>query len=172
VISTLLSIAGLAGAVIYLARWRAAQRRRNAQSWESIVARLRPDWNAGEAGDPSFWKDGANGTLEEKWHRARGVEGLWAMYENARVMLEMADYALRNSASVDRDLIAGLRHDAVQIRVFVFNALVRYAFSRVNESICANAARAAAIYAGMTARTAELLEGDFGRLAPNFVASM
>jgi hypothetical protein len=162
----------MATAAVYLTRWRAEQRRRNAQSWESIVARLRPDWNAGTASGQSLWNDGASATPEEKWQRIRGAHGLWAMYENARVMLEMADYAFRNSASVDRELIAALRSDALQIRVFVLNALVRYAFCQVNESICANAARAAAMYADMTARTAELLEGNFGQMAPSFVAAM
>ncbi len=169
---TLLSIAASAGAVVYLARWRAAQRRRNAQSWESIVARLQPDWNAGRAGAPSFWKDGTGATLEEKWQRIHGAHGLWAMHENARVMLEMGDYAARNSDTVDRELLAALRSDALQIRIYVLNALVRYAFSQVNESICAHAARAAAMYTDMTARTAELLEGNFGQMAPNFVAAM
>lgn len=162
----------MATVAVYLVRWSVAQRRRNAQSWESIVARLRPDWNADLASDQSFWNDIASASLEDKWHRIRGAHGLWAMHENARVMLEMADYALRNSASVDRELIAALRSDAVQIRVYVLNALVRYAFSQVNESICANASRAAAMYADMTSRMAELMQGNFGQMAPNYVAAM
>lgn len=157
---------------VFLVRWGIAQRRRSAQSWESIVARLQPDWNARDAGSESFWNDDASTSLEEKWHRIRGAHGLWAMHQNARVMLEMADYALRNSASADRELIAALRSDALQIRVYVINALVRYAFSQVNEGICTNASRAAAMYADMTARTAELLQGNFGQLAPNYVAAM
>ncbi len=169
---TLLSIAGLASTVVYLAHLRAAQRRRNAQSWESIVAQLRPDWNAGAAGDPSFWDNETNGTWEEKWQSIHGAHGLWAMHENARVMLELGDYAARNSDTVDRELLAALRSDALRIRVFVLNALVRYALSQVNESICANASRAAAMYADMAARTAELLQGNLGQMAPSYVAAM
>lgn len=169
-IFSVLSIAAMAAVAIYLVRWVTAQRRRNAQSWESIVARLRPDWDAAEAGAQSFWNDNAGISLEEKWRRIRGAHGLWVMYENTRVMLEMADYALRNSASVDRELIAALRSDALQIRVFVVSALARYAFSHVNESICSNAARATAMYADMTARMAELLQGQ--QMAPSYVAAM
>lgn len=158
--------------MVYLVRLRIAQHRRNAQSWESIVTRLQPDWNAGEVGDQSFWNDGTSATPEEKWRRIRGAHGLWTMHENARVMLEMADYAFRNNASLDRELLAALRSDALQIRVFVLRALVKYAFNQVNEGICANAWRAAAMYADMTARTAELVQGNFGQMAPNFVAAM
>jgi hypothetical protein len=165
----ILSIAAMAATTAYLVRWGAAQRRRNTQSWESIIARLRPDWNVGEAGDESFWN---SGTREEKWQSIHGADGLWAMYENARVMLELGDYAARNSETVDRELLAALSSDALQIRVFVLNALARYAFSQVNESICANASRAAAMYAGMAARTAELLQGNLGQAVPSYVAAM
>ena len=37
--------------------------------------------------------------------------------------------------SVDRELLATLRSDAMQIRVCVLSALAKYAFSQVNESI-------------------------------------
>jgi hypothetical protein len=94
------------------------------------------------------------------------------MYENARVMLEMADYAARNSDSVDRELLATLRSDAMQIRVCVLTALAKYAFSQVNESICANVSRAASMYTEMAARTAELLQMNGGDMVPDFVPAM
>jgi hypothetical protein len=51
-----LQIAALAVVAIYLARWRAGVRRRNAQSWEWLIARLRPDWSARALSDQFLWK--------------------------------------------------------------------------------------------------------------------
>ena len=44
----LIQIATLAIVALYLGRWRAGVRRRNTQSWESLIVRLRPDWSARE----------------------------------------------------------------------------------------------------------------------------
>ena len=45
----LLQIAAIAGVAIYFIRWRSRVRRRNAQSWDSLLAKLRPDWSARES---------------------------------------------------------------------------------------------------------------------------
>jgi hypothetical protein len=39
-------------------------------------------------------------TPKEKWQLIRGAHGLWAMYENACVVLEMADYSGFDSALI------------------------------------------------------------------------
>ena len=123
-------------------------------------------------GDESIWNGSMNVTPEEKWRLMRGAQGLWTIYENAGVMLEMADYTARNSNSVDLELLAALRSDAMQIRVCVITALAKYALSHVNESICVNVTRAANLYTEMTARTAELLQVNGRSMAPNFVPAM
>jgi len=168
----LLQIAAIAVAAICLYGFRAGMRRRNAQSWDSLVARLRLDSSTRRLGDQSIWNGNLDVTPEEKWQLVRGARGLWTMYENARVMLEMADYAARNSDSVDRELLATLRSDAMQIRVCVLTALAKYAFSQVNESISANVSHAASMYTEMAARTAELLQVSGNNMAPNFVPAM
>ena len=168
----LLQIAVIAVAAVYFERWRAGVRRRNAASWDSLLARLRPDCSARELSNCFLRDEGSNTTPEETWKRIHGAYGLWAMYENARVMLEMADYAARNSDSVDRELLESLRKDAMQIRVSVLMALAKYAVSQVNESICVNAFRAASMYTEMTARTAELLQANAACVLPAFVAAM
>ena len=94
------------------------------------------------------------------------------MYENARVMLEMADYAARNSDTFDKQMLAELRSDAMQIRVSVLSALGKYAFSQVNESISVNVTHAAAMYTEMSARTAELLRVNGGEFVPSFAPTM
>jgi hypothetical protein len=155
-----------------LARWRKGVRRRNEQSWDSLLARLRPDWSARELSDHFLWKEGLSATPEDAWQRMEGPKGLWVMYQNARVMLEMADYAARNSDSVDRLLLETLRSDAMQIRVCVLAALAQYGFSKTSEGVRVNAFRAAQMYTGMAARMTQLLQENAAFIVPDFVAAM
>ncbi len=168
----LLQIAAIAVAASCLYGFRARMRRRNARSWDSLVGRLRLDSSTSRLGDRSVWNGTLNVTPEEKWRLIRGAHGLWAMYENACVMMEMADYAADNSDSVDRELLAALRADAMQIRVCVLTALAKYALGHVNESICVNLSRAVSMYIEMAARTAELLQANGRNMAPNFVPAI
>ncbi len=168
----LLQIAAVALVAFYFCRWRAAVRRRNSQSWESLLARLRPDWSARELSDQFLWKEGLNASPEDTWTRMEGPRGLWVMYQNARVMLEMADYAVKNSDSVDRVLLETLRSDAMQIRVCVLMALAQYAFSHASEGVRVNAFRAASMYTGMAARMTQLLQENAAIRVPDFVAAM
>jgi hypothetical protein len=94
------------------------------------------------------------------------------MYENAQVMMEMADYAVRNSDTVDRVLLETLRSDAMKIRVCVFSALLQYALTKANEGIRVNAFRAASTYANMAAQLTTFLQVSEPGMVPNFVAAM
>jgi hypothetical protein len=167
-----LQTTAIMAAAAYLHHWVASVRRRNSQTWGSLMARLRPDWNSRELSDPMLWAQAHQCTPEQKWERIEGAKGLVAMFQNSSVMLEMADYAARNSNSVDAELLASLRSDAMQIRVSVMEALASYAFSQVNESICVNALRAASIYTEMTTRMTQLLQNSAAGMVPNFVAAM
>jgi hypothetical protein len=171
-ILALLQIAAIVGVALYLARWRKGVRRRNEQSWDSLLARLRPDWSARELSDHFLWKEGLSATPEDAWQRMEGPKGLWVMYQNARVMLEMADYAARNSDSADRLLLETLRSDAMQIRVCVLAALAQYGFSKASEGVRVNAFRAAQMYTGMAARMTQLLQENAAFIVPDFVAAM
>ncbi len=164
-----LPIAVIAIVALYLGHMRAAARRRNAQSWESLMAQLRLDWSARELSDGA---EGICTTPETAWQRMEGPKGLCVMYQNARVMLEMADYAARNSDSVDRNLLETLRSDAMHIRVYVAIALGQYAIRQLNESICVNAYRAASMYVEMSDRMTELLQVHAAGLVPDFSAAM
>jgi len=168
----LLQIVAIACLGVYFVRCRRAARRRNAQSWDSLLARLRPDWSARELSDQFLWKEGLNATPQDAWQRMEGPKGLWVMYQNARTMLEMADYAARNSDSVDRLLLETLRSDAMQIRVCVLMALAQYGFSKAGEGVRINAFRAATMYTGMAARMTQLLQENNPVMVPNFVAAM
>jgi hypothetical protein len=165
-------IAAVLAIALFLAHWQMSVRRRNAQSWESLLARLRPEWSARELSDQFLWKEGLSATPEDAWQRMEGPRGLWVMYQNARVMLEMADFAWKHCEGVDRLLIETLRSDAMQIRVCVLVALAQYAFTHAGEGVRVHAYRAAAMYTGMAARMTQLLQDHAAVMVPDFVAAM
>jgi hypothetical protein len=111
-------------------------------------------------------------TPEDAWQRMEGPKGLWVMYQNARVMQEMAGFAAKNCEGVDRLLIETLYSDAMQIRVCVLTALGQYAFRHASEGVRVNAFRAASIYTGMAARMTQLLQENAAVMVPDFVAAM
>ena len=167
-----LQISAIVCVALYLGRWHRGVRRRNAQSWDSLLAKLRPEWSAHVLSDHFLWKEGLSATPEDAWQRIEGPKGLWVMYQNARVMLEMADYAARNSDNVDRLLLETLRSDAMQIRVCVLTALAQYAFTQASEGVRVNAFRAAQMYTGMAARMTRMLQENAAVIVPDFVAAM
>jgi hypothetical protein len=168
----LVQIVAFAAVVCYFARWRASVRKRNNQSWESLIARIRPDWSARELSEQFLWKEGLTATADDAWQRMDGPRGLWVMYQNSRVMLEMADFAARHAAGVDRVLVETLRSDAMQIRVCVLMALAQYGFTKASEGVRVNAFRAASMYSGMAARLTTLLQDNAACILPDFVAAM
>ncbi|MGP8252120.1 MAG: hypothetical protein ACLQHF_08805 [Terracidiphilus sp.] len=168
----MVEIAAIAALAFYLGRWRSSVRRRNSETWETLLAKLRPDWSARELSENFLWREGLSATPEDAWQRMEGPKGLWVMYQNARVMLEMADYAARNCEGVDRLLIETLHSDAMQIRVCVLMALAQYAFTQASEGVRINAFRAASMYTGMAARMTSLLQDHAAVMVPDFVAAM
>ena len=171
----ILQIAAIAPVAIYLGRWRAGLRRRNTQNWDSLVARLQPDWSARELSVHFLSKEGLNTAPGETWERMHGFRGIRAMYHNAGVMLEMADYAARNSElsdSNDQVLLETLRDDAMQIRTEALIVLAHCAFNGASESVRSNAFHVASMYTGMAARMAQLLQMHAPDMLPDFVAAM
>jgi len=168
----LLQFVVFAAVVICLGRWRASMRRRKEASWDSLLSRLRLDWSAREFSDEFLWKEGVNATPADAWQRMEGPKGLWVMYQNAGVMLEMANFAARNDASVDREALEGLRSDAMQIRLLVLMALAQYGFTQASEGVRVNAYRTAEIYSCMAARLTALLQNHAAGILPDFVAAM
>jgi hypothetical protein len=167
-----LQIAAVVATALILFKWRSGVQRRNAQTWDSLLARLRPEWSARELSDHFLWQEGLSATPEDAWHRMEGPKGLWVIYQNARVMQEMADFAAKHCDSVDRLLIETLHSDAMQIRVCVLAALSQYAFRQASEGVRVNAFRAASIYTGMAARMTQLLQEHAAVMVPDFVAAM
>ncbi len=173
---TLLQIVIVSALVAYFCKWRKDVRRRNNQSWGSLLGQLRTDWSARDLSAQFLWKEGLTATTEDIWQRLDGPRGLWAMFQNARVMLEMADYATRNSTPgsepVDPMILESLRSDAMQIRLCVLMALGQYALSQATAGVKVNAFRAADLYSSMAARTTNLLQNHAAIILPDFVAAM
>jgi hypothetical protein len=167
-----LQLAAIAAVALLLLRWRNGIHRRNTQSWDTMLAKLRPDWSARELSDHFLWKEGLSATPEDAWQRMKGPNGLWVMYQNTRVLMEMADYAAKNTEGMDRVLLETLRSDAMQIRLCVLMALAQYAFSQASEGVRVNAFRAASMYTGMAARMTQLLQEHAAIVVPDFVAAM
>lgn len=171
----ILQIAAIAPVAIYLARWRVGVRRRNAQSWDSLVARLQPDWSGRELSAHFLSREGLNRTPEETWERMHGIRGIRAMYLNAGVVLEMVDFAARNiemSSPNDHAILKTLRGDAMQIRSEALRILARDAFNQASERVLSNAFHVASMYTGMAARMAQLLQASAPEMLPDFVAAM
>jgi hypothetical protein len=173
---TLLQIAIVSALLVYFGKWRKNMRRRNTQSWDSLLGQLRSDWSARDLGEQFLWKEGLNATTDDIWQRLDGPRGLWAIFQNSRVMLEMADYANRNSVPgsdpIDPMLLEALRSDAMQIRLCVLMALAQYALSKATAGVKVNAFRAADLYSNMAARMTSLLQNHAAVVLPDFVAAM
>jgi hypothetical protein len=167
-----LEITAVLAIAVYLVRWQRTVRARNSQTWESLLAKLRPEWSARELSDHFLWQEGLSTTPEDAWQRMEGPKGLWVMYQNARVMLEMADFAAKHCEGVDLLLVEALHHDATQIRLCVVNAMVHYAFKHASDGVRVNAYRAASMYTGMAARTTQMLQEHAAIMVPDFVAAM
>ena len=72
----LLELVAVVLVAMYLGYWRLSARRRNSQTWDTLVARLRPDWSARELSDQFLWKEGLTSTPEDTWTRMQGPHGL------------------------------------------------------------------------------------------------
>jgi len=172
----LLQIAIVSALLLYFDRWRRSMRRRNVQSWDALLGQLRSDWSARELSEQFLWKEGLTATTDDIWQRLDGPRGLWAIYQNARVLLEMADYANRHAAPgsdpIDPMILETLRSDAMQIRLCVLMALAQYALSQATAGVKVNAFRAANLYSGMAARMTALLQDHAAVILPDFVAAM
>ena len=62
--------------------------------------------------------------IEETGAHTQRVRNLRAIYREAGVMLELADYAERNGDPSETAMVKALRSDAVQIRIGVVKTLV------------------------------------------------
>ncbi|HVZ83130.1 MAG TPA: hypothetical protein VG893_05600 [Terracidiphilus sp.] len=168
---SMLQIAAVALIALYLGWWRLGSYRRTHRSWESMLARLRQGWNIQELSEHFPWKEGLSITPDRTWIAIGGNRGLWAMYRNAGIMMEMADFAARH-AGVDQVLLEVLRADAAQIRMGALKAILQYSIHQASESVRLRTFHVASMYTGMTAHMTEFLQNHAEVALPSFVAAM
>jgi hypothetical protein len=147
-------------------------RRGRRQSCRALLAQLRTDWSAHQLSSHFLWRTGLDATVEDVWQRLEGPRGLLTIFQNARVLFCIADYAAGKGGGADPALLAGLRTDVVQIRLCVLMALAQYAFSHAGAGVRDHALRAASLYTGLAARITCLLQEKDATLLPDFVAAM
>jgi hypothetical protein len=157
-----------------LAFWFRGQKSRSrVNTWDEIVAKLRTnDWGFEEISERYLYKSGISATSSDIWPKIHGASGLWAMYRNAALLLQLADYAAQHGENVDEALLESLRADAFQIRLSVLTALGKYAFSRSTVGASVNAHRAAKMYSEMLVRMTTLFQEHSALLFPRYLEAM
>lgn len=171
----ILSIAVTAVPAAYAVYWRRSQAKRRNADWESIVSRLHSNSEFGfsELSERYLYSPAIQATSEDIWPRISGTNGLWAMFVNAGVLMELADYATAHGGeAVPELLIEELRSDALHLRIAVLTALLRYGLSRSGVSASVNAYRAACAYGAMLAHVTTLFQEHSAVFFPRFLEAM
>jgi hypothetical protein len=159
--------------VAFIGLWRRAQAKQKQRSWDEIVAALRAnDWGLDEVSERYLYRGGIKATPDDVWKRIDGARGLWAMYCNAPLLVQLADYAAEHGAEPDEALLEGLRSDAFQIRLSILMALAKYGLSRSTVGASSNAFQATTLYSEMLARLTALFQESAGQLFPQYLAAM
>jgi hypothetical protein len=171
----ILSIAVTAVPAAYAVYWRRAQAKRRSADWNSILSRFRSNNEFGftELTERYLYSPAIQATSEDVWPRINGASGLWAMFINAGVLMELTDYAAAHGGEdIPELLIEELRSDALQLRIAVIAALMRYGFSRSGVSASVNAHRAACAYGAMLAHMTTLFQEHSTLFFPRFLEAM
>lgn len=173
-IMPIICIGSVVALVAYAIYWRRNQAKRHAADWNSIVSRLRSnsEFSFSEVTDRYLYSHKINATPADIWRRIDGANGLWAMYINAGVLMELADYATEHGQDVPEQLIEELRSDALQLRMAVLISLVKYGFSRSGVAASVHAHRAASAYSAMLAHMTTLFQEHSALYFPRFLEAM
>lgn len=156
--------------IAYAAIWRRQQTKRRAKSWNAIISQLHcNDWGIEEISERFLYKSEVQVTPKDVWQRIQGCKGLWAMYKNSPVLVQLADYAAEHGHDVDIEMLEGLRSDAFQIRLCVLLALGQYMVSATSVGASVNAHRAVATYSAMLVRLTAFIQEYSTPLFPSYL---
>lgn len=122
---------------------------------QSKVSAIRETIGKKDGLTPFVLREGA--TPEDVWQRM-GTEGLWAMYQSARRLLEAANMLAEDDATVDPTLLQSVHNGAMQVRVCILTALAQHFLSKESQGVLINTFRAATIYSGLTTNMSRLLD--------------
>ena len=159
----------------YAGYWRKHHSRRRSESWDQIVAKLKPnDWGYEGVTEKYLYSDQITATPEDVWHRISGARGLWAMYCNASVLVRLADYASENGGDqgIPEELLESIRTDAFHTRISVLMALAQHVFSRSSIAAQVSAHRATLTYCTLLRRMTSTFQEHTAILFPRFLDAM
>jgi hypothetical protein len=169
-IAPLLQVILTASLIAYAGYWLRQQLRRRAKSWNGIISQLRcNDWGIEEISERFLYKSEVQVTPEDVWQRIQGSKGLWAMYKNCPVLVQLADYAAEHGEGVNQEMLEGLRRDAFQIRLYVIVALAQYLLSASSAGAAVNAHRAVATYSAMLVQLTAFIQEYSTPLFPSYL---
>ena len=159
----------------YAGYWRKHHSRQRSESWEQIVAKLKPnDWGYEGVTEKYLYSDQITATPEDVWDRISGARGLWAMYCNASVLVRLADYAAEHGSDqgIPEELLESIRTDAFHTRISVLMALAQHVFSRSSIAAQVSAHRATSTYCTLLRRMTSTFQEHTAILFPRFLDAM
>ena len=159
----------------YAGYWRKRQSKRRSETWDEIVLKLRPnDWGYEGVAHRYLYSEKITATPEDVWIRISGVKGLWAMYCNAPVLVQLADYAAEHGRdhTVPEELLESIRTEAFHIRICVLMALAQYVLPRSALASRINAHRATVAYTVLLSKTTGVFRDYSAIFFPNFLDAM
>lgn len=161
-------------AALYYAYWRRKQYRMRSTSWEWIASQVssNSEFNFDTLSRRYLYEDGIDATPETVWEKIHGVMGLWAMFRNAGLFLQLVEYATDHGAEPPEELLESLRADAVQIRIAVLISIAKYVSTCSQVAARVNAYRAATAYSSMLAHMTRLFQDHSTMLFPRFLECM
>lgn len=174
-IPPILTIAAVIAPTAYALYWRRSQAKRRRADWDSILGRFRShsEFGFADVSERYLYSPHIQATPEDIWPRIDGANGLWAMFTNAGVLMELADYASTHGGeAIPEMLLEELRSDALQLRLAVLVALARYGFSRSTVAASVNAHRATCAYSAMLAHMTTLFQEHSALFFPRFLEAM
>ena len=115
----LLQVAPLCAVTAYLLQCRVYMHRRNFQSWESLIGQMGA--GSGDLSEPFLSQEDFDALKARLREDPKEWRNLWSLFRSARLALEMADFAERNTGSgpteIEPLLLETVREDAMQVRV-------------------------------------------------------
>lgn len=171
----IISIAVTVVPAAYAIQWRRAQTRRRNADWNTILGRLRShsEFGFAEISERYLYSPAIDATPENVWTRIHGAEGLWSMFVNAGVLMDLAEYASTHGGDAIPEMLAAeLRSDALQLRIAVLIALARFGLSRSGVSASVNAHRAACAYGSLLAHMTTFFQEYSTLYFPRFLEAM
>lgn len=153
------------------ARWGLRRRRSSRMDWNSLVSRIRSNGHVEDIVPGFRWSQAHTFSREDLWKRLDGAQGLWNIYHNAGIYVQLADFARASGASIPENIIEELHSDALQLRVCVLLALSQYVMSRsVASSI--HCGKALTLYCGIASRLTSTFQNFRPELFPDLMQAM